>query len=41
MALLRSLGYSPQQQMNALAATASLNNWMTFGEINAGAAVWR
>jgi subtilisin family serine protease len=41
MALLRSLGYGPQEQYNALAATASLNNWTIFGEINAGAALWR
>lgn len=40
MALLRSLGYTPQQQYNALSATATLNNWTIFGEINAGAALW-
>ena len=41
MALLRSLGYSPQQQYDALYFTATPNGWTNKGEINAGAALWR
>lgn len=41
MALLRSIGYSPQQQYDALYFTATPNGWTNKGEINAGAALWR
>jgi hypothetical protein len=41
MALLRSVGYSPQQQYDVLYFTAAPNGWSINGEINAGAALWR
>lgn len=45
LALLRSLGYDPQTQYDKLALTARSpappDRFVTWGEIDAGAALWR